>query len=241
MSGRAFAFMGSGEFEDWHRDVDRWLLERADGDGSVLVIPTASAPEGDDVFDRWGSKGLEHYGTAGIPAEVLPLKTREDAARPELIERLDRASLAFFSGGNPSYLSSVLEGSPLWDRLCSRLEAGLAYAGCSAGVACLTAKTYDTATQDFASVWRPGLGFVNGGVLFAPHWDIVDSWIPGAREFITASTPEGGTLVALDENTAIVGDGVSWTVHGRQRIHLYRSGAWTDHGAGASFELALLP
>jgi hypothetical protein len=47
-------------------------------------------------------------------------------------------------------------------------------------------------------------------------------------------------LVALDENTAMVGDGSAWTVHGRQGIHVYRGGSWTDHSAGAFFDLALV-
>jgi cyanophycinase len=240
VTSRALALLGSGEFEAWHDEVDRWLLDRADGDGGVLVVPTASAPEGDEVFDRWGAKGLDHYRRLGVPAEVLPLKSEVDAARPDLVDRLDHASLVFFSGGNPWYLSRVLDGSPFWDRLCDRLQQGLAYAGCSAGVACLTEMTYDTETDDLTDVWQRGLGFMGGGLLFAPHWDIVDSWIPGAREFITSSTPEGGTLVALDEDTAMVGDGARWIVHGRQRVHVYRSGSWTDHPAGASFELDLL-
>ena len=36
------------------------------GDGSVAILPTASATEGDDVFDRWGAMGLDHYAEAGI-------------------------------------------------------------------------------------------------------------------------------------------------------------------------------
>jgi cyanophycinase len=240
MTARSFAFLGSGEFEPWHDDIDRWLLDRSDGDGSVLVLPTASAPEGDEVFDRWGSKGLDHYARLGVPASVIPLKTADDAARPDLLEQVERASVIFFSGGNPSYLARVLDGSPFWDRMCSRLDDGLAYAGCSAGVACLTDMTYDSDTQELDAVWQRGLGFVGGGALFGPHWDIVDSWVPGARDFITASTPQGGVLVGLDEDTAMVGDGASWTVHGRQRVHVYRDRAWTTHEPGARFDLTLL-
>jgi cyanophycinase len=237
----AFAFLGSGEFEPWHDDVDRWLLERAGGDGSVVILPTASAPEGDDVFDAWGVKGLAHYERVGVPAEVLPLKVRDDASRAELVDRVRSASVVFVSGGNPWYVATVLGGTPLWAAVCARLNDGLAYAGCSAGVACLTEMTYDSATQDMGSIWQRGLGFVGGGVLFGPHWDIVDGWVPGAREFITASTPPGGVLVGLDEDTAMVGDGAEWTVHGRQRIHVYRDGSWASHDAGSSFRLPLVP
>jgi cyanophycinase len=182
---------------------------------------------------------MAHYERLGISARVLPLKTREDAVRADVIGMVDDASLIFFSGGNPWYLSTVLDETPLWERLRERLLDGLAYAGCSAGVACLTDMTYDSDTQDFDNVFKPGLGYVRNA-LFAPHWDIVETWIPGAKGYITAATPAGGVLVALDEDTAMVGDGSAWTVHGRQGVHVYRSGSWADHVAGAAFDLALV-
>ena len=37
MSAQAFALLGAGEFETWHEDIDRALLEGANGDGSVLI------------------------------------------------------------------------------------------------------------------------------------------------------------------------------------------------------------
>jgi len=240
MIDRSFALMGAGEFKDWHDEVDRWLMARADGAGRVLVAPTAAAPEGDEVFDRWATMGLDHYARLQIPAAVLPLKTREDAERDDVVGMLDDASLVFFSGGNPWYLAKVLQGTPVWQRLRERLDDGLAYAGCSAGVACLTDMTYDSDTQDVGSVFQPGLGYVPLA-LFAPHWDIVDSWIPGARDFITAASPQGGVLVALDEDTAMAGDGAAWTVFGRQGIHLYREATWTSFVAGDTFELPLVP
>ena len=239
MSPAAYALLGAGEFEPWHDDVDRWLLDRADGDGSVLIAPAASAPEGNAMFDSWASKGLAHYERLGIPARVLPLKTREDAERADVVEMVGDASVIFFSGGNPWYLATVLEGTELWTRLRARLQDGLAYAGCSAGVACLTEMTFDSGTQDFEEVFKPGHGYIRN-TLFAPYWDIVDPWIPSAKGYITAAAPENGVLVALDEDTAMVGDGATWAVHGRQGIHVYRAGAWSDHRAGASFDLALV-
>jgi len=235
----SFALLGAGEFEPWHDDVDRWLLERADGDGSVVISPAAAAPEGDAMFDSWAGKGLAHYERLGIPARVLPLKVREDAERADVASIVDEASVIFFSGGNPWYLASILTGSRLWDRLRERLRDGLAFAGCSAGVACLTETTYDSDAQDFDQVFKPGLGYVRNA-LFAPHWDTVDSWVPGARVAITAAAPRDGVLVALDEDTAMVGDGTAWTVRGRQAIHVYRAGSWTEHADGAAFELALV-
>ena len=234
-----WSLLGSGEFQPWSEPVDRRLVAEADGDGRVLILPTASAPEGKDVFERWGSLGLAHFSRLDIPAEVLDLKTREDTDDPRLIERLDGASAVYFSGGNPAYLSMVLDESDLLDALLKQLDRGMAYAGCSAGVACLNEITFDSDTTEMAEVWKPGLDLVPRS-LFAPHWDIVDTWIPGASDFIVGSVPDGYTFVGLDEDTAMVGRGSAWEVLGKGGIHVRRDDAWATYRDGDRFELALI-
>ncbi len=239
MSRIAMALLGSGEFDPWSEPVDRWLLERSRSpDGVVLVVPTAAAHEGEASFASWGNKGLEHYASLGLPSEVLPLRTREDAFEDRVIGRLDEASFVFFSGGNPYRLAEAMRDTPFWSALCAALNDGLPYAGCSAGVACLTETTYDSETQDFEEMWKPGLGFVRR-TLFGPHWDIVDTWVPGASEFIVSSVVDGQVFVGLDEETAMVGDGRSWRILGRQGVHVRREGEWTTYREGDGFELEL--
>lgn len=236
---RVLAFLGAGEFEPWSEAVDRWVLERTGGDGTVLVLPTASAPEGDAVFDDWAARGLAHFAALGVPAEVVPIKGREDAERPALAERVGRASAVYVSGGNPYHLAVALRGLAFCRAMWDRLDAGLGYIGCSAGVACLTEVTYDTAADlRTAAVWKPGLAFVRG-VLFAPHWDTVERWYPGAHAFIARSVGPDRTLIAIDEDTAMVGDGRTWSVLGRSAVHLARGGRWADVPAGQDFELEL--
>jgi cyanophycinase len=233
------AFLGSGEFDPWSEPVDRWALERSrNPSGPVLVAPTAAAHEGDESFDGWANKGLEHYAALGIPAEVLPLKTREDAHRDDLVRRLDDASIVFFSGGNPARLAGVLRHTPFWEGVVRAQAEGLPYAGCSAGVACLAETTFDSESVGLDGIWTEGLGYVRG-VRFAPHWDIVDSWIPGATTFIVESVGPTDTFVGLDEDTAMVGDGRTWEVIGRGKMHVLRDGEWTRYAPGDTFELAL--
>jgi cyanophycinase-like exopeptidase len=236
---RTFALLGSGEFEPWSEDVDRWLLERSRNPGGVvLVSPAAAAHEGEASFSSWGAKGLEHFRRLGVPAEVLPLRTREDAHREEVVGRLADASFVYFSGGNPARLAEMIRGTPLWSALCRAVEDGLPYAGCSAGVACLTERTYDSDTTDLERIWKPGLGFARD-LLFGPHWDIVDTWVPGASAFIVGSVREGQVFVGLDEETAMVGDGRAWTARGRGGIHVLRAGAWATFREGDAFDLVL--
>jgi cyanophycinase len=234
-----YSLLGSGEFQPWSEPVDRRLLEEADGDGRVLILPTASAPEGKDVFERWGSLGLAHFSRLDIPAEVLDLRTREDSDDPRLLAKLDGASAVYFSGGNPAYLSRVLAESDFLDALTKQLDRGMAYAGCSAGVACLNETTFDSDSIDMDAVYKPGLGIVPRTV-FAPHWDMVNNWMPGATEFIVGSVPEGYTFIGLDEDTAMIGRGSSWEVVGKSGIHVLDDGAWATHRDGDRFDLALI-
>jgi cyanophycinase len=230
----SIALLGSGEFEPWTEDVDRWLLERATGDGSVLILPAASAPEGDAVFDMWANMGLTHYGRLGIPADVLPLKTRADAERPGLASRLSSASMVYFSGGNPAHLAGLLEDTPFWSGVRSAMARGMAYTGCSAGIAALGERAVDSAIRDFTSseLWKPGL-FPK--TQFGPHWDALDTYVPGLRRMFGAAIPAEWRLLAVDEHTAVVGDGNEWHVVGAGGAALRENDAWRTFRAGDTF------
>jgi cyanophycinase len=231
------ALLGAGEFDPWSEAVDRWAIERG-GDGRIVVVPTASAPEGDEIFEGWARKGLEHFADVGIKADVLAMKTRADAEREEIAEQIRGASGVYFSGGNPYYLSETIKATAFWRALVEEMDRGTTYIGCSAGVAALTETTYDAAASLLSGdVWKPGVGFVRD-MVFAPHWNTVDRWFPGATEFIAASVKPGDVLVAQDEDTAMLGDGSDWTVVGNAGIHVMRDGEWSHHAAGETFRLA---
>lgn len=234
MTAGLWALLGSGEFTPWAEEVDRWMLARA-RPGPVLILPTASAPEGDEVFDEWARMGLEHYGRLGVEAEVLPVKGRGDAERPDLASRLDDAAAVFFSGGNPGFLASTLSGTRLWRSLALNLDRGLAYGGCSAGVAALGERA---AWRLHRGTFWPGLG-VFPGTNFAPHWDAADAYIPGLGDILVRRLGPPFRLVTLDEDTAMVGDGRRWSVLGAGRVRILEDGAWTVHEPGEVFELSL--
>ena len=241
MTAPVFGLLGSGEFEPWAAEVDRALLARATGDGRVLVVPAASAPEGEDVFGGWAAMGLEHYAALGAPAEVLDVRTRDDADAPRFAARVEGASMVFFSGGNPAYLARTLAGTRLWEAVLAGLARGMAYGGCSAGIACLGDSAPDSAAASLdGSWWQEGLRLFPG-VAFGPHWDALDRFVPGLTSFIEASVPSATRLLAIDEGTAVVGDGTSWSVLGGARAHLREEGAWRSFASGESFDANLLP
>jgi cyanophycinase-like exopeptidase len=153
-----FLLLGSGEFEPWSSDVERLALADAAGDGSVVIAPTASAQEGDHVFDRWAGMGLEHYAADGVPVEVLPLKVREYAFRDDVVQRAAAASMIYFSGGKPTRLAAVLRDTPLLEAILGAMARGTAWAGGSAG-AMVVSRERDAGGRRGRS-WLLGLGLV---------------------------------------------------------------------------------
>lgn len=241
MSQLAFGLLGSGEFEPWAAEVDRWLLDHArTGSGQVLVVPVASAPEGDDVFDGWARRGLAHYAALGVSAEVVPIKTREDADRRAFADAIEGASVVFFSGGNPAYVAAALRDTRFLEALLQAMDRGLAYGGCSAGVACLPELAPDGAAELGPELWRPGLGIFRAGMV-VPHWDALDLHVPGLRDVFLRSVPAGCRLIGLDEHTAMLGDGETWSMVGSGGIHVYLDGDWEHHVEGGIVRVPLLP
>ncbi len=232
MTDRTFFLLGSGEFEPWSHEVEARLLRDASGDGSVVILPTASATEGDAVFDRWARMGEKHFAGAGVTAAVLPVKRREDAEREDLAVRVEAASMIYFSGGKPSYLASVLDGTPLFAAMSAMLERGGIYAGCSAG-AMVASRARDDGKGPGSS-WRFGLGLVPH-VSFGVHWDRARK-IPGLAWWTTTRIPDDTWFVGIDERTAITGDGERWEVTGLGRVSVRRGHDTTSFDAGQRFE-----
>ncbi len=228
---RTFLLMGSGEFEPWVCETELEALGGATGDGTVVVLPTASASEGDGVFDRWSSMGLDHYRSMGVRADVLPVKVRQDARRDDLAARAGAASMIFFSGGSPKRLAEVLLDTPLWTSILAAVGRGAVFAGCSAGAMVASrARTEEALRRRRGSGWLFGLGLVPG-VSFGVHWDRT-RWIPGVRAFTGSRLAAEAWFVGIDERTAVLGDGTTWEVHGRGGVsvrhggegHVYRTG-----------------
>jgi len=215
------------------------MLDRVTGDGRVLVIPTASAPEGEEVFARWADSGLHHFAEAGTKAELLDVRDRTDADDRELVDRVTSASVVYFSGGNPAYLARVLHNSQLWRAVTDGLDRGMGYIGCSAGIACLGRKAPDSTVDELsADLWAQGLALFPR-TWFGPHWDALDRFAPGLVEHIIETVPADDYLVGVDEQTALVGDGERWHVIGVGGVHVHAADVWRNFSNGDAIALGL--
>jgi cyanophycinase len=227
-ANRQFLLMGAGEFEPWSEGVERVALQGRPQ--MVTVCPTASAPEGDAVFDRWAGMALEHYASMDMEARVAPLKRREDADRPEAMASLEGAGMVFFSGGNPRFLADTLDGTAFWSAILAAIDRGLVFAGCSAGAMVAGRRTRERPRM--GSMWAAGLGLVDDGA-FGAHWDRM-RFIPGMLPFVRSRAGDGW-FAGIDERTAILGDGRSWRVYGLGTVVLRLEGRSRTLRSGETF------
>src|SRR6266567_9563579 len=93
------ALVGAGEYLQGMLPVDKKLLERVNGTPRVVVLPTASAPDGEGVPQRWARMGVEHFAQLGVAAEPIMLLNRADAVYAEIAAGVANANFIYFSGG----------------------------------------------------------------------------------------------------------------------------------------------
>lgn len=220
--------LGSGEFEAWAAEAELEALQGSGGDGSVVVLATASAPEGEAIFDRWNTFGQAHYSSLGLAVKALPVRNREDAERPDYCQAIRAASLTFFSGGNPEYLARTLERTPLWGAVLEALGRGGVYGGCSAGAMVAgAAKRSGPARGRFR--FSGGLGLCPGDV-FGVHWD--STFMRVLRPAVTRNVPPGHRLIGIAERTAILTVERGWKVFGVGAVEVRDSRVRRSYRAG---------
>ena len=99
------ALVGSGEFLPAMADFDAGLLA-ATGRARprVVILPTASYPDGEEVFIRWATMGVAHFGQLGAEVEPVLVRDRTGADDPAAAQAIGEADLVYLSGGKPGYL-----------------------------------------------------------------------------------------------------------------------------------------
>ncbi|MES2592674.1 MAG: cyanophycinase [Bacteroidota bacterium] len=110
--------------------LKRILSEMKGVDSRVEVITTASQiPEevGENYVQSFGKLGCHNIG-------VIHIKNREDALKPEYIERIKKADGVMFTGGNQLRLSVIFGGTAFLNLIIDRYyNEDFVIAGTSAG------------------------------------------------------------------------------------------------------------
>ena len=209
---------GSGEFTPAMSDVDRELLATLRPHARVAIVPTAAGLE--DTPPQWAAKGHAHFSALGAQPVAVMVLNIDDAHEPKWRDAIADADWIYFSGGDPGHVVSTLEGSPFWEAVLERHNAGAILAGSSAGAMMLGQSTFVPTARGpdgfpIKMTVRAALGLVPG-VIVAPHFDIlpkrlIDTW--------SSMVPRGHRLLGIDEDTVLIRSNPEWVVRGRGRVH----------------------
>ena len=166
------ALVGAGEFLDSMSAVDRQLLDRAGG-SNVVILPTASAPDGAGVPERWIRMGVDHFTRLGAQADGLLALDRAACDDPANADRVRAANLVYFSGGKPDYLRSTLDGTAVWSAVREVFDRGGVIAGCSAGAMILGGYVPEFSLKagvPWINRWHASFALVPEAIV-VPHYD----------------------------------------------------------------------
>ena len=142
----------------------RLLDESAQGPNSrIEIVPTASKiPKivGDEYAKAFRFLGAENVG-------VLNIVNRTECENPGVLERVKKADIVFFTGGDQLRLTSIIGGTSLHEILLQKyMNEPFVYAGTSAGAACVSKQmiyqgSSSEALQKGEVKITSGLGFID--------------------------------------------------------------------------------
>jgi cyanophycinase len=228
------ALVGAGEFLPGMAAFDRHLLEAIGrARPRVVILPTASAPDGEGVFRRWADLGAEHFSALGAEVEPLLIRDREEAGDESAAQAIGEADLIYLSGGKPGHLRRSLDGTRVGAALWGAHQRGAVVAGCSAGAMVLAARQpeFRRWRMPWPLRWSDGLGLVDG-VAVLPHYD---AWPEPFVALMALQAPRHVAVLGIDEDTAVVGRDGAWQVHGRARVTIWRGRHRERYRRGETF------
>ncbi len=111
--------------------LSRIMHEAGGHDANIEVITSASS-----IPDEIGQNYLDAFHKLGCTnIHIMDIRNREDAMKPEMVERIKKCDSVMFSGGNQLRLSSIFGGTEFLEILNERYENEEKFiiAGTSAG------------------------------------------------------------------------------------------------------------
>jgi cyanophycinase len=181
-----------------NKENDRHILERfvqcsGGCEADIVVIPTASRLH--ETGPRY-QRLFQEMGAARV--EVMDFDTRRDCQEPSRLERLERASGIFFTGGNQLRLTTLLGGTPVAKLVRLRNAAGAAVGGTSAGASFLS--------EHMIAFGDEGSSVISGSVRLAPGLGLTNRFV--IDQHFRQRDRLGRLLTALAYNPFAVGIGL---------------------------------
>ena len=154
--------IGGAEEKENDRAILARFVELCGGaDADIVVIPTASK------LLSTGPRYVEIFTDLGVRSvESMDFDTRRDAEESRRVDRIERATGVFFTGGNQLRLATYLGGTAVAKAIRTANARGMHVAGTSAGASFLSEHMIafgEEGSTPIAGMVRlaPGLGLTN--------------------------------------------------------------------------------
>ncbi len=226
------ALVGGDEFKAGNEEQDRLLVAHR-GAGTAYVVPTAAARQRPEMAvataQRW-------FSSLELGLEELRIVKRSDANLQAHAEQAAAAGLFYLTGGDPGLVVDVLRDTPVWQAMVAAWQHGAALAGSSAGAMAFGEWTLIRKAHpgDSARRYKPALNLVPG-IAVAPHFKTFGQrWVEPA---LMEAPTQDVVLVGIDERSAAVWDGATWTARGPGRVTLVTARGRTVFASGEQIPL----
>jgi cyanophycinase len=207
--------------------LKRIIIESAQKENShVEVITTAS-----QIPELVGVEYIKAFTQLDVKkVQVMDIRNREDAKKPEYLERIKQADVVMFTGGDQLRLSSIFGGTEFLQILKRRYnEDDFIVSGTSAGAAAASVNMIYRGQSNEALVKgevqiTAGLGFIDS-VIIDTHF--VQRGRIGRLFYAVASNPgilgiglgeDAGLLITDGRMMEAIGSGLTIVVDGRNII-----------------------
>lgn len=207
--------------------LKRIITESAKHEGSLIeVITTAS-----QIPELVGNEYIKAFGQLNVTnVNVLHIKSREDAGNKEYLERIRKADVVMFSGGDQLRLTAIFGGTEFLQILKQRyVKENFVIAGTSAGAAAASTHMIYRGQSNEALIKgevqiTAGLGFIDS-VIVDTHF--VQRGRIGRLMYAVATNPgilgiglgeDTGLLVTEGSMMEAIGSGLIILVDGRNIV-----------------------
>ncbi|MBI4945643.1 MAG: cyanophycinase [Bacteroidetes bacterium] len=204
--------------------LKRMILESAHKENSQIEIVT-TASKIPKVVGQEYAKALEFLGAKKV--HVLNIENREEAMGNEALERIRKADVVMFTGGDQLRLTSILGGTPLHDLLLLKYKTEhFIFAGTSAGAAAASNNMIYQGSSSEALLkgevkMTSGLGLIDG-VVIDTHFvqrgrigRLFQAVVGNPRTLGIGLGEDTGLLITHGNNMEAIGSGLVILVDGR--------------------------
>ena len=183
--------------------VRRIINESAKHEGSIVEVITTASP----IPELVGAEYIKAFKQLNVPKiNVLDIQSREDATNKNYLDRIRKADIVIFTGGDQLKLSSIFGGTEFLQILKTRYQKeSFIVAGTSAGAAALSAHMIYRGQNNEALIKgevqiTAGLGFIDT-IIIDTHF--VQRGRVGRLMYAVASNP-GMLGIGLGEDTGLL-------------------------------------